>query len=376
MAYQPYPDSARLRTFICHASNDKPDARIVFDLLRLAGAEPWLDEKKLKAGVEWDPFIIRAVRESDAVVILLSRASVDKEGYVQKEIRVALEQAQSMPEGVNFVFPLKLEECQPPEKVMKYQVATRFEQILEALQDRARLKQRGVLRARRTREHQELRGRLRQIAEERPHLGTMVAEVREPATVGRPRRSAPEPREDLFRALYRRAVRTSASQAEVETFNDLASLLETLPADEAIRPKIGPTTPRTPEEDRNVSVRARLHAIKKQHSNDYSLIIGKRARRGAPIFMVCRVSGLPTEPGPNRILLSYMRATFRDLFEGVGPVSERYSLLNPPRPVTVTGSLFFNGNHKPGEVGPAAAKALKTTTSWEIQPVLSMYVDE
>src|SRR5262249_4435627 len=47
MAYQPYPDSARLRTFICHASNDKPDARLVFDLLRLAGAEPWLDEKQL-----------------------------------------------------------------------------------------------------------------------------------------------------------------------------------------------------------------------------------------------------------------------------------------------------------------------------------------
>src|SRR5262249_15089605 len=159
-------DSARLRTFICHASNDKRDARIFYEMLHLSGALPWLDEKQLKTGVEWDPFIIRAVQQSDAVVILLSRASVDKEGYVQKEIRVALEQAQSMPEGVGFVFPLKLEECQPPEKVMKYQVANRFEQVLEALQDRARLKQRMVPRTRSTSAFLKLRRRLRQIAEE------------------------------------------------------------------------------------------------------------------------------------------------------------------------------------------------------------------
>jgi hypothetical protein len=373
MAFQPYdPDSNRLRTFICHASDDKPDARIVYELLRLAGADPWLDEKKLKAGMEWDPLIIKAVQESDAVLVLLSRTSVTKEGYVQKEMRLALEQAQMMPEGVAFVFPLKLEECHPPEKILKYQVATRFEQILEALQDRAKLNNRQALTARKTKQYKGLRGKIRQVADQAWPVGAMVPAIKEPAATAPRLAAQADAGEERFRARYRSELRTTASQSEVVPFKDLATLFATLPPDDAMRPRIDQNTPRTPEEDRNVTVPARIYAVKKQVSNDYSLIIGERRDVARPIFMACRISGLPTNQGPNRILLSYMRETFRNFLGGLASTTAGYARFRPPVPVTITGSLFFNAKYRPGEVGTGDTR---TTTSWEIQPVLSMNVD-
>ena len=53
--------------------------------------DPWLDEKKLLGGQDWDLEIRRALRRSDAVVICLSQRSISKVGYVNKEIKRALD---------------------------------------------------------------------------------------------------------------------------------------------------------------------------------------------------------------------------------------------------------------------------------------------
>jgi hypothetical protein len=39
---------------------------------------------------------------------------VTKEGYVQREIRRAIEVAEEKPEGTIFIVPVKLEECDVP----------------------------------------------------------------------------------------------------------------------------------------------------------------------------------------------------------------------------------------------------------------------
>jgi hypothetical protein len=54
------------------------------------GIDPWLDEKKLLPGQEWEPEIRKAVRTSDVVLVCLSSSSITKSGFVQKEIRFAL----------------------------------------------------------------------------------------------------------------------------------------------------------------------------------------------------------------------------------------------------------------------------------------------
>jgi len=47
------------------------------------------------------------------VVVLLSSHQVEKRGYIQKEIRVALELLNEMPDNRVFVIPARLDDCQP-----------------------------------------------------------------------------------------------------------------------------------------------------------------------------------------------------------------------------------------------------------------------
>jgi TIR domain len=140
MPIEPYPHAGnRLRAFICHASGDKPDARIVYELLKQLGVEPWLDEKNLVVGTPWEEQIESAVPASDVCMLLLSKGSVSKEGYVQREIRMALRYADEKPEGAAFVLSLLLEQCEVPTSLKKYHYAIRFEQLLETLVTRVRV---------------------------------------------------------------------------------------------------------------------------------------------------------------------------------------------------------------------------------------------
>ena len=67
----------------------------------------------------WEYEIRKAVRNSDVALICLSRGSVAKEGFLQKEIRVVLDVADEKPDDVIYVIPVRLEDCPVPEKLSK-----------------------------------------------------------------------------------------------------------------------------------------------------------------------------------------------------------------------------------------------------------------
>ncbi len=110
-----------LRVFLCHSSSDKPAVRKLFSRLRKDGFDPWLDEKKLLPGQNWQLEIEKAVRDCDVVVVCLSAGSITKEGYVQKEIRVALDLGDEKPEGTIFIIPVRLEGCAVPDRLKRWQ---------------------------------------------------------------------------------------------------------------------------------------------------------------------------------------------------------------------------------------------------------------
>jgi hypothetical protein len=130
----------QLRVFLCHGSEDKQDVRRLYQLLREADMQPWLDEKDIKPGQDWDEAIREAVRACHIVLVFLSLRSVTKEGYVQKEIRFALERAEEMPEGRVYIIPVLLEACPIPKRLAKWQAVSLFakggrDRLLAALQD-------------------------------------------------------------------------------------------------------------------------------------------------------------------------------------------------------------------------------------------------
>lgn len=117
-----------LKVFLCHASGDKPVVRELYKRLIAEGVDAWLDQEKLLPGQDWRVEIPRAVRDADVVVICLSNKSITKEGYVQKEIRFALDSAEEKPEGTIFLIPARLEDCIVPERLDRWQWVDLFDE--------------------------------------------------------------------------------------------------------------------------------------------------------------------------------------------------------------------------------------------------------
>lgn len=120
--------SRPLRVFLCHSSADKPAVRELYKKLRTeTWVDPWLDEEKLLPGQDWNIEIEKAIEAADVIVVCLSNTSINKDGYVQKEIKIALDYADCKPEGAVFIIPIRLEECKPPSRLSKWQYADCFE---------------------------------------------------------------------------------------------------------------------------------------------------------------------------------------------------------------------------------------------------------
>ena len=83
----------RLQVFLCHAAEDRSRVRKLASRLRDDNIDVWLDQKHLLPGHDWELEIKKALRSSDAVVLCLSPIAVAKRGFVQREIRLALIEA-------------------------------------------------------------------------------------------------------------------------------------------------------------------------------------------------------------------------------------------------------------------------------------------
>lgn len=123
------PEPRPLRVFLCHAKEDKPKVRELYRRLHADGIDVWLDEKSLLPGQDWRVEIPKAVRESDVVIVCMSSVSARKEGFVQAEINFALDKALEKPEGTIYIIPAKLEECDVPDKLSRWQWVNLFDDV-------------------------------------------------------------------------------------------------------------------------------------------------------------------------------------------------------------------------------------------------------
>ncbi len=103
------------RIFLAHAREDKQLVREVYGRLKVAGFEPWLDEVDLLPGQNWQLEIGNAIRESAIFLACMSKKSVEKPGYVQKELKIALSVYAEKPPGTIYFIPLRLEPCRVPD---------------------------------------------------------------------------------------------------------------------------------------------------------------------------------------------------------------------------------------------------------------------
>jgi hypothetical protein len=137
--------TGKLKVFLCHASENKPIVRNLYDDLVAAGYEPWLDSEVLLPGMDWDREIKLGLEASDVVIVCVSSVLVDKEGYIQKELRFAQDYQSQKPPGTIYLIPLRLDDCKTPYELRDiqwgdYSAPDGFERLVRALNMRAKQK--------------------------------------------------------------------------------------------------------------------------------------------------------------------------------------------------------------------------------------------
>jgi hypothetical protein len=180
---------------------------------------------------------------------------------------------------------------------------------------------------------------------------------------------------DAYRGKARKAAKITIADSEVETFEDIKDLIETLPAEEDMTSHQPPITTdaesdRVDEEKRNVRVRAFLYAASREDDNDFHLIVGRDPDL-EPMYMTMEISGLPPQGSEHFSRLKAAREAYNEFFGDDLPGAS-YDFYHPPIPVEIEGSLFFDMSHSSGSrPGPASLRP-NMPTSWEIHPMTNI----
>ncbi|WP_349956949.1 TIR domain-containing protein [Rhizobium sp. ZPR3] len=96
--------------FVSYTAADRERVSPIADWLVGAGIDVWMDFKRLKAGQNWDYEIRRALDQATVIVVFLSDKSVTKRGYVQREIKLALEKAEEKLIDDIYLIPVLLDD--------------------------------------------------------------------------------------------------------------------------------------------------------------------------------------------------------------------------------------------------------------------------
>jgi TIR domain len=106
--------------FISYAREDAEAAKRLYDDLKGAGLNPWLDKERLLPGQNWREEISREIIEKSRYFIpLFSSTSVRKMGVVQSEIKQALAVFEKYPPGMTFIIPVRLDKCEIPYRQLR-----------------------------------------------------------------------------------------------------------------------------------------------------------------------------------------------------------------------------------------------------------------
>ncbi|MEM7125624.1 MAG: SUMF1/EgtB/PvdO family nonheme iron enzyme [Chloroflexota bacterium] len=109
-----------VRGFLCHASQDKPRVLQLYEYLQRDGVDPWLDVKNLRGGQNWQIEIPKAVARSDVILVCFSSRALKSDGFIQEEMRFALEEAEKRPSEAITIIPVRFENVDIPVRFARW----------------------------------------------------------------------------------------------------------------------------------------------------------------------------------------------------------------------------------------------------------------
>ena len=100
--------------FLSYAREDGASAARLFNELKEANVKVWFDQESLAPGANWKLEIRRNIRKSRYFIAPMSSTSVSKKGFVQSELREALEVLDQYPQNETYLIPARLDACEAP----------------------------------------------------------------------------------------------------------------------------------------------------------------------------------------------------------------------------------------------------------------------
>jgi len=102
-----------IKVFLSYAKDDAICARRLVQDLANMNIEVSYDENFLLPGQRWKIEIKKAIKKSDFFIALISSNSIAKRGFIQREMKVALDVLDEIPESDIYFIPVRLDECSP-----------------------------------------------------------------------------------------------------------------------------------------------------------------------------------------------------------------------------------------------------------------------
>jgi len=101
------------RIFISYAREDAEAAKRMYADIKHAGGIPWFDQEDLLPGQNWELEIGHAIRRCSYFIAIISERSSNKSGYIQKELRKALDILEEQPPNAIYIIPARID-CSEP----------------------------------------------------------------------------------------------------------------------------------------------------------------------------------------------------------------------------------------------------------------------
>ena len=102
------------KIFLSYALEDLDLAKELYNDLKLYGLNVWLDTESLLPGDKWE-----AIKKCNYFIVLLSSRSMNKWGFVQKDLKATLEMLDLFINSKRFILPVRLEDCEISEIKLK-----------------------------------------------------------------------------------------------------------------------------------------------------------------------------------------------------------------------------------------------------------------
>jgi len=99
-----------MKVFISYSKEDYKFAKRIYDNLSREGIIAWLDSEDLLPGQHRKNTIRQEIEDSTHFLVLLSSNSISEKGYPQKELKMALDIYDQLPESEIFLIPARIED--------------------------------------------------------------------------------------------------------------------------------------------------------------------------------------------------------------------------------------------------------------------------